>query len=105
MHPCQSNNTKLNLTACRLYLDASFVFGLPPGGGGWGCTRHFTRGVGPQHISNGSTLLYCWHLQLLANVFVLGKHMISFKVQFDLHLVPPVKGPVIKVVKSHDISM
>ena len=70
-----------------------------------GVYQAFYKRVWPQHISNGSTLLYCWHLQLLANVFVLGKHMISFKVQFDLHLVPPVKGPVIKVVESHDISM
>lgn len=105
LHPCQSDNTKLNLTACRLYLNASFVFALPPGGGGWGCTRHFARGVGLQHISNGSTLLYCRHLQLLANVFVLGKHIISFRVQFVLHLVPPNKQPVIKVVKSHDFSL
>ena len=47
----------------------------------------------------------CRYLQLLANVFVLGKHIMSFKVQFDLHLVPPNKRPAIKVMTSHDFSM
>lgn len=56
-------------------------------------------------ITDCSTLLHCRYLQLLANVFVLGKHIISFTVQFDLHLVPSNKWPVIKVMTSHDFSL